>query len=178
MAPLRRDETHSSLPCIAENVSSLALTRQIAGDHPSLHANPQGTNCTAGYPSGIRSLPTHPAPMQQPQPQETSEQQREQELQLQQQQLREATTFHGAAMGQTGTSTRQELTAWIRVLAIPCRSLYATDSASMMSKALKLIVAAEKLFGEEKLCIIRKRVNPLDKHGDYRSMETSGNKHG
>ena len=48
---------------------------------------------------------------------------------------RETTSYHGAALGQTGTSTRQELTAWIRVLAIPCRSIYATDSASMLSKA-------------------------------------------
>ena len=57
---------------------------------------------------------------------------------------RETASYHGAALGQTGTSTGQELTAWIRVLAIPCRSMYATDSASMLSKAMKLITAAEK----------------------------------
>ena len=62
----------------------------------------------------------------------------------QQQQIKDDATYYGAALGQTGTSTRQELTAWLRVLAIPCRSLYATDSASMLSKAMKLIEAAEK----------------------------------
>ena len=61
-----------------------------------------------------------------------------------QQRLKDDTSYYGAALGQTGTPTRQELTAWLRVLAIPCRSLYATDSASMMSKALKLIEAAKK----------------------------------
>ena len=37
--------------------------------------------------------------------------------------------------------------AWIRVLAIPVRSHYATDSASMLGKALELIEAAK--FVEE-----------------------------
>ena len=55
---------------------------------------------------------------------------------------KESTSYHEAAIGQAGTSTRQELTAWVRVLAIPCRSMYATDSASMLSKALKLINVA------------------------------------
>ena len=62
----------------------------------------------------------------------------------QQQQIKDDTTYYGAALGQTGTSTRQELTAWLRVLAIPCRSFYASDSASMLSKALKLIESAEQ----------------------------------
>ena len=56
---------------------------------------------------------------------------------------RQETSYHGLALGQTGTSTRQELTAWLQVLAIPVRSHYATDSASMMGKALKLIEAAK-----------------------------------
>ena len=97
---------------------------------------------------------------QQPQPQEASEQQEEQE---QRQQLKEATSYYGAALGQTGTSTRQELTAWLRVLAIPCRSLYATDSASMMSKALKLIAAAEQLMMETRNGIIKIRGKPFGK---------------
>ena len=57
---------------------------------------------------------------------------------------RETTSYHGPAIGQTGTSTRQELTAWITVLTIPCRSCYATDSASVLNKALRLIEAARK----------------------------------
>ena len=57
---------------------------------------------------------------------------------------REIASYFGAALGQTGTSTRHELTAWIRVLAIPCRSMYATDSASMLGKAMGRIAAAER----------------------------------
>ena len=56
---------------------------------------------------------------------------------------RREATYHGPACGQTGTSTRQELTAWIQVLTLPIRSRYATDSKSMMDKALKLIDAAK-----------------------------------
>ena len=51
---------------------------------------------------------------------------------------------YGPAIGQTGTSTRQELLAWLMVLAIPVRSYYATDSASLISKADKLIEAVRK----------------------------------
>ena len=40
----------------------------------------------------------------------------------------------GPANGQTGSSTRQELMALIRVLALPYRTMYATDSASMLAK--------------------------------------------
>ena len=57
---------------------------------------------------------------------------------------REEASYYGPAIGQTGTSTRMELIAWVSVLALPIRSCYATDSASMMSKAVKLIEAAEK----------------------------------
>jgi len=76
---------------------------------------------------------------------------------------RETTSYHRAAIGQTGTSTRQELTAWVRVLAIPCRSMYATDSASMLSKALRLIEAAERDPEEEAQGIVIKRGNPFGK---------------
>ena len=51
---------------------------------------------------------------------------------------------YGPAIGQTGTSTRQELLAWLMVLAIPVRSYYATDSASLISKANRLIEAVRK----------------------------------
>ena len=72
-------------------------------------------------------------------------------------------TYYGAALGQTGTSTRQELTAWIRVLAIPCRNMYATDSASMMSKACKLIKAAERCITGKSNGTEIKRGNPFGK---------------
>ena len=75
--------------------------------------------------------------------------------------FRADTTYHGAAIGQTGTSTRQELTAWLGVLAIPCRSLYATDSASMLNKALRLIQAAERDLEEEERGEHVKRGNPF-----------------
>ena len=58
---------------------------------------------------------------------------------------RREATYHGPAIGQTGSSTRQELTAWITVLTMPIRSRYATDSKSMMDKALQLIEAARKM---------------------------------
>lgn len=76
---------------------------------------------------------------------------------------RETTSYHGAAIGQTGTSTRQELTAWVRVLALPCRSMYATDTVSMLSKALKLIKAGEKdQKGKDQSTKVR-RGNPFGK---------------
>ena len=56
---------------------------------------------------------------------------------------REERSYSGGAIGQTGSSTRQELTAWILVLSLPMRSKYATDSASMVAKAKKLIEAAK-----------------------------------
>ena len=56
---------------------------------------------------------------------------------------RREASYHGPACGQTGTSTRQELTVWIHVLTLPIRSRYATDSKSIMDKALKLIDAAK-----------------------------------
>ena len=42
--------------------------------------------------------------------------------------------YCGGAIGQTGSSTKQELTAWILVLSLFVRSMYATDSAGNMSK--------------------------------------------
>jgi len=92
-----------------------------------------------------------------------SEQQQLQQKPGSHQRLNDDTSYYGAALGHTGTSTRQELTAWLRVLAIPCRSLYATDSASMMSKALKLIEAAGKFTREKLSGNDRKRGNPFGK---------------
>ena len=77
--------------------------------------------------------------------------------------LRETTSYHGPAIGQTGTSTRQELTAWITVLTIPCRSCYATDSASVFNKALRLIKAAEEKIVEDSMGASIKRGNPFKK---------------
>ena len=41
--------------------------------------------------------------------------------------------------GQTGSSARQELTAWAFSLSLPIRSMYATDSGSKLSKAEHMI---------------------------------------
>ena len=91
---------------------------------------------------------------------------------------RETTSYHGAAIGQTGTSTRQEQTAWVRVLAIPCRSMYATDSASMLSKALKLIKAAEGTRRKKLKVLCSREDTPLGNLGGYRSTVTCGYKRG
>jgi len=87
----------------------------------------------------------------------------ENDEQQQIQPYRETTSYHGPAIGQTGTSTRQELTAWITVLTIPCRSCYATDSASVLNKALRLIEAAERDLVDETMGISIKRGNPFKK---------------
>ena len=50
----------------------------------------------------------------------------------------------GPTVGQTGTSTRHELMAWIAVLAKPIRTMFATDSAAMLIKAKQLIHKAEQ----------------------------------
>ena len=60
----------------------------------------------------------------------------------------EASAF-GAAVGQTGSSTRTELMAWLSVLALPIRSNYATDSAAMLGTAVKLIDAVRKQEAED-----------------------------
>ena len=55
------------------------------------------------------------------------------------------------AIGQMGSSTRQELIGWLLALSLPIRSMYATDSASMLSKAKMLIAAAIKKQEEEEI---------------------------
>ena len=57
---------------------------------------------------------------------------------------KETSTF-GPAIGQTGSSSRQELTAWLAVLAMPIRSMYASDSKTVVDKANRLIEAARIL---------------------------------
>ena len=53
------------------------------------------------------------------------------------------------AMGQFGSSTRQELAGWILALSIPVNSMYATDSASMLGKAEALLNVARKMKEDE-----------------------------
>ena len=50
----------------------------------------------------------------------------------------------GPPLGQTGSSTRQEMLGWIMVLSMPIRSHYATDSAAMLGKAKQLMHFARK----------------------------------
>ena len=50
----------------------------------------------------------------------------------------------GPTIGQTGSSTRQELMAWIFMLTKPIRSMYATDSAAMLCKAEQLLAKAKE----------------------------------
>ena len=70
--------------------------------------------------------------------------------QLQQKDARAESNVTGPALGQTGSSTRMELMAWLKVLPMPVRSMYATDSACMLGKAKKLIQAAEREEGQGK----------------------------
>lgn len=91
---------------------------------------------------------------------------------------REEASYHGQAIGQTLTSTRLELIAWVRVLALPIRSCYATDSASMMGKAIKLIKAVEereKQIEQGKRSVQR---IPSERHGGFKLTVTCGNKRG
>ena len=76
---------------------------------------------------------------------------------------RSEASYYGPAIGQTGTSTRQELAAWIRVLALPYRSMYATDSASMLGKAKKLLAATKKHHEAAKLGMKLHQGNPFGK---------------
>ena len=62
----------------------------------------------------------------------------------------EETSAFGAAIGQTGSSTRTELMAWLSVLTLSIRSNYATDSAAMLGKAVRLIAAVQKQEDEHR----------------------------
>ena len=96
----------------------------------------------------------------------------------QNQPARNEATYFGPGLGQTSTSTRQELAAWLCVLALPIRSNYATDSASMFSKVNKLIEAAakhERSGIEEGGEQFKARSG---RPGGYRPRETFGSRHG
>ena len=68
------------------------------------------------------------------------------------------------ALGQVGSSTRQELAAWVIVLTKPYKSRYATDSASMLGKAMQLIKAAEEIEDKERRGIkVFNRAKPFKK---------------
>ena len=51
-------------------------------------------------------------------------------------------TLAGGAVGQDGSSTRQELAGWLAALTLPFKIFYATDSAALIAKAKKLLQAA------------------------------------
>ena len=51
---------------------------------------------------------------------------------------------YGQALGQGGSSTRQELMGWIDILTQPFRSHYATDSAAMLNKANQMLEKARQ----------------------------------
>ena len=91
---------------------------------------------------------------------------------------REDKKHSGGALGQTGTSTRQELTAWILAFSMPMRSMYATDSANMLAKAQMFLKAAklrEEIEAQGKNALSR---NPFRKPWGSIRMETSGSKRG
>ena len=92
--------------------------------------------------------------------------------------MRDEASYHGQAIGQTLTSTRLELMAWVRVLAMPIRSCYATDSASMMGKATKLIKAVEEQEKQIKQGKKATAENPLRKPGGCKPTGTCGSKRG
>ena len=48
----------------------------------------------------------------------------------------------GGVIGLNGSSTRCETTSWIFTITLPFWIMYATDSASMLAKAKKIINAA------------------------------------
>jgi len=91
---------------------------------------------------------------------------------------RNETSYHGPAIGQTLTSTRMELMAWIRALAIPMRSCYATDSASMMGKAIKLIKTVEDLEMQISNGKSISKNNPSKKAWGCKKMGACGSRHG
>ena len=62
---------------------------------------------------------------------------------------REEQNIAASENGQTGSSTRMELAAWIVALSQPIRSCYATDSASMLGEALRLLQKAKETEQKE-----------------------------
>ena len=60
-----------------------------------------------------------------------------------------------------------ELAAWIAVMTKPMRIMYATDSASMLGKAVALLKAAKEIEGKEK------RGEKTNKHNLSKNIWTS-----
>ena len=67
------------------------------------------------------------------------------------------------SIGQTGSSTRMELVAWIIVLTKPVRSKYATDSKSMLDKAVFLLQQAERIEEKQRRGEKVSTANPFEK---------------
>ena len=80
--------------------------------------------------------------------------------------------------GQTGSSTRMELAVWIAMMTKPMRIMYATDSASMLGKAVALLQAAKEIEEKEERGETVNKQKPFKKTWDFREMEISGRLHG
>lgn len=78
------------------------------------------------------------------------------------------------ANGQTGSSTRMELAAWIAMMTQPVRMMYATDSEGMLSKALMLLQAAKDIEEKEARGEKVDKQKPFKKPLGFKEMETSG----
>ena len=57
----------------------------------------------------------------------------------------------GGAVGQDGSSTRQELAGWLAALTQPFKVCYATEGAALIAKTKKLLVAAANYENLQKL---------------------------
>ena len=67
------------------------------------------------------------------------------------------------SLGQTSTSTREELAAWLIALTIPLRSNYATDNKSVVGKANEIIRTAIEMENILKEGKGRTKTHPLGK---------------
>ena len=80
----------------------------------------------------------------------------------------------GPTIGQTGSSTRHELMAWLVVLSKPIRTMYATDSAAMLCKAKQLLDKAAARQETKKKERRSKRAARSRSHGGFKRTEISG----
>ena len=60
-------------------------------------------------------------------------------------------TVAGGAVGQDGSSTKQEIAGWIAALTLPFKICYATDSAALIAKTNKLLQAGVNFENLQKL---------------------------
>ena len=67
------------------------------------------------------------------------------------------------ALGQTGSSTRQEISAWLLALTLPMRSNYATDSQSLVDKATQMLQAAKRMQKQRNDGTQIRNTNPFKK---------------